>query len=242
MNEPESCFHVYVGWTDSQGATHTQEASVLMFEARILRLKLSRELLPLQRCTIAVTDQDGLQRDFVAATIHHVRTRPQCVHVTCELDEPLSEASVQRLVDGGHLDRRHTDRRPVAIDACARSELNSAALPIRVVDLSKGGCCLRSTTEVPIQHRIELFSWDEDVGARGVVVSVKWIRPDKEGFLLGCRFARADGYSLLVSLLDGPDADCGKLPSARSLLGRVRSLASAGMSLLVGNPNPVHQS
>jgi len=242
MNELDFRFHVYVGWTDSQGATHTQEAVVLMFENRILRLALSQELLPLQRCTIAVTDSDGLQCDFVGATIHHVRAREKCVHVTCELDETLGGASVQRLVDGGQLNRRHTDRRPVAIDACARSELNSTAMPIRVVDLSKGGCCLQSTVEVPVQHRIELFSWDEDVSARGVVVSVKWVRPIEEGFLLGCRFARADGYSSLVSLLAGPEADRGKLPGARSLLGRARSLASAGMSLLRGSPKPVQQS
>jgi hypothetical protein len=233
MDNQDPAFHVLVRWADNHGEIRTQEAIVLMLEARTIKLALREELMPLQQCTIELSDAAGTQCDSVQATIHHVRLRGQHVYVTCELAELLSEASVEQLVRSHQYDRRSKDRRPVTIDARARPELSAEALPIHVVDLSKGGCCLDSPVAVPIGHRVELLAWDGLGRVGAIVLRVKWQRSSDESFLLGCEFAKANGYASFLSLI-GQSASGAYPESPRSLLGGAFYLAHAGMSLFRG--------
>jgi hypothetical protein len=234
MNNTDPAFRVIVTWADIRCEVRTQEAIVLMLEDKTIKLALREELMPMQRCTIALADADGTQRDSVPATIHHVWRRDKYVHVTCELAEPLSEGSVELLVRSRQYDRRSADRRSVTINARARPELCTEAIPIRIVDLSAGGCCLHSPIAFPTGHRVELLSWDESGHVGAIVLRVKWQRPSDEGFILGCRFAKASGYASFLSLTAEQPAGGEDIPSPRSPLARAFYLVHAGMSLFCG--------
>jgi hypothetical protein len=231
MDDQEPAVRVMVTWANSDCEIHAQEAIVLMVEGKMLKLALHRELSPLQQCTIALMDADGSPRDSVQATVHHVRPCVPYVHVTCELAEPLSETSIEKLVHSCNYNRRGGNRRPVTANVRARPELFPEALSIQVVDVSPGGCCLQSPVAVPVGLRVELFSWDDAGRVGAIVLRVKWQRPAEEGFLIGCEFAKPGGYSAFLALIADKSALLADAPRPRSLLGRAFYLAHAGMSL-----------
>jgi PilZ domain len=236
MNKPDATCRVVVTWAESDGKAHSQQAIVLALNEKKIKLALREELSPLQPCTIALTNADGTPGDSVQATIHHVRRRDKDIQATCELAEPLSEANVHQLVLSHQHERRGAERQPVTIDARVRSELGTEALPIQVVDLSEGGCCIESPIEVAVGQKVQLIFWDEGGSVVSVVLRIRWQRPKGTGFLVGCQFVNPKQYATLLPLTGAKRGESLDSLGRQSLLKRAFYLAHTGMSLFRGAP------
>jgi hypothetical protein len=188
MNNQANVDSVAITWTDKNGAAQSSSATVLALDAKTIKLAVQEALKLMGPCTIAFTSTDATKNQSVQATIHHARWRGEDYQVTCELVEPLTEAGVQQLASCCNIDRRVFARRPTNIDVRLRPELCAGAMiPVRIVDLSEGGCCVQSPQEVPVGIRARLISLDEADCVESITLRIRWKRPCEQGFLFGCQ-------------------------------------------------------
>jgi hypothetical protein len=139
------------------------------------------------------------------------------------------------LTEAGLYERRGEKREAIALDAPAWPELSApyGVIPLRIVDLSTGGCCLKSPLAVPVGHRVMVHVWGESRPVASVRMRVQWQQPVGEEYLLGCAFTQRTGHKTLSSFLEPAFGDADrKNAKPRSLMRRMIFLGHAG--LLIG--------
>jgi hypothetical protein len=70
---------------------------------------------------------------------------------------------------------------------------------VQIVDLSPGGCCLKSPQQVPAGYRIRLSADRDAENTTAIPLRVQWQKPADQGVLVGCSFCHASGYALLAA-------------------------------------------
>jgi hypothetical protein len=80
--------------------------------------------------------------------------------------------------------------------------LNASAepVPVRIVDLSRGGCCVKSPVAVPVGHRLTVFAGDQNGPGDVVRLRIHWQQETGDAWLLGCAFVRDSDYATLAAL------------------------------------------
>lgn len=137
----------------------------------------------------------------LAARVCWIRSSGAQWRLGCAFDPLLPREDVDRLLSNGVLDRRSAEREPIDRPASATWELNSQPTPVTVVDLSRGGFCLRAPLSAEPSSRLRL----QVAAAPGTFVeataTVQWRLEVPEGFLLGCSLANLETYMALRSAL-----------------------------------------
>jgi hypothetical protein len=108
-------------------------------------------------------------------------------------------------------------REPIALDAPAWPELAElpGVVPVRIIDLSVGGCCVKSPLPVPVGQRLMIRVWSERSPVVGVRMRVQWQQPLGDDVLLGCSFAQRSGFATLSSIVE--QESCGTAKAGLSL-------------------------
>ncbi|MCI0357256.1 MAG: PilZ domain-containing protein [Planctomycetaceae bacterium] len=233
MAASESIAWVELRWTERDGTPRAQTAEVQSLDRNTVRLT-AESLLPFgQPCQLVFGGVQAGQVPLLDAIVRDVR--PWKFHgcrVTCHFTEPLADDVLKVLSDAGCFNRRSHERRPVSVDVEARPELTQgqANTGVRVVDLSLGGCCLKSPTDVQLGYRIMLSAEGEAGKKIAIPLRVQWKQPTDDGYLLGCSFCQTGGYQQLASIaLDHTVSD--KEHTTPRLLDRVFYLAKSAVGL-----------
>jgi PilZ domain-containing protein len=237
MNASDCAWRAFLAWKPLSGQPHAQEAAVVALDSKTVKLAVAEEIPSHQQCTISLNDADGVSRLTVQATVHYVRTVRGESQVTLRWAVPLSSPTLNLLSEAGLYERRVEPREPIALEAPAWPELTAPAgvIPVSIIDLSIGGCCVRSPLAVDVGHRLMVHVWDEQSEVAAVRMRVQWQQPSGSEFLLGCAFTHRGGRKILASFVEQKYAASGG--EGRSSSGRIRRLfflGQAGITLLGG--------
>ena len=225
---------VELRWTDSHGGGRAQAVEIQSIDRTCIRLIAPVTLAFGQTCEVMFGAKDP-NLPTILVRVRDVRplSDKRC-RLICHFDEPLTDAVIAALADIGYFNRRSHDRRSVSLDVHARAELTQGQDPlgVRVVDLSPGGCCLKSRQEVPLGLRIMLSTHTDFRTGTMVALRVQWQQPASDGWLIGCSFCQPNGYEELAAIaLEEPPSNSNGQSSQR-LLQRIFFLASAGTALV----------
>ena len=164
------------------GASIKNDAAVA--EADLLSLKISDDALSQhievdgRVCWVSVAT-DG--RYLVGCTF-----RP---HLPIEL--------IQEMAAAGLVDRRHEQRDPISVQCRAQWELQKDEIGVELVNLSRGGCCLRSEIAGVIGQGVRLTISDEEGRPTSLQVTSQWQVETQHGFIVGCQFVDKRSYRQL---------------------------------------------
>jgi len=241
MSVADSVASVELHWTERDGTPRVQSATIQSLERSVVRLTADG-LLPFgQACQLVFKSFEADKVPPLNATVRDVRPGSiEGCRITCHFTEPLSDDVLAVLSDAGCFNRRSHERRPVSVEAQARPELTQGQIQsgVRVVDLSLGGCCLKSPTDVSLGYRI-MLSAEGDAGHKvAVPLRVQWKQPVDDGYLLGCSFCHAAGYQQLASIAFERPANTNEPASTPRLLDRVFCLARSAVGLSATAASP----
>jgi hypothetical protein len=237
MTASDRRWRASVAWTQRDGQPQSQEASIVTLDPKTVKLAVGEELPLHKECMISLIDPDGVSRLTVEATAHYLRTPQGSIHISCRWAIPLSQSILDVLTDAGLYERRREERESVALDAPAWPELSAPAgvIPVSIIDLSMGGCCVKSPLAVAVGHRLMVHVWGEQCAVAAVCMRVQWQQPVGEEFLLGCAFTQRTGRTTLASFVDKKDcATDSDSPHTGRRMQRVVFLGQAGISLVSG--------
>jgi hypothetical protein len=238
MSDSHAVRHLEVRWTEPTGKARAQTADIVTLDRTSTRLELA-ELVPFgQKCELDFGAALAASSRTMQATVRDVRPQGGKRHrVACQFDVPLTDELLAALSDSGSFNRRAHERRPVALDIKALPELSQGQgqFAVQIVDLSPGGCCLKSPQQVPSGYRIRLSADRDSEAAVAIPLRVQWQKPADDQFLVGCSFCHASGYQQLAAqALDQSPASSGK--SGPRLLNRMFFLAAGAVGLGAGTP------
>ncbi len=117
--------------------------------------------------------------------------------VGCSFADQIDKEILEELAIDGHLERRYETRSDVSVPFTARRELTPAGIPVRVVDISKGGFCLVASQEFESGERLLL---EIDRGQEVEILlsaRAKWCRKVGTEYWVGCEFLTHDGFAAL---------------------------------------------
>lgn len=237
MNAADRKWRSNVTWKQSSGELQLRGAAVVALDPRTVKLAVAEEIPLHQDCTISLIDSFGDERLTVQATAHYIRTVKGQKHVAFRWAVPLSGATLNVLSEAGLYERRGEKREPVTLEAPAWPELTApeGVIPVSIIDLSAGGCCVRSPLAVTVGHRLMVHVWGEQSQVAVVRMRVQWQQPSGHEFLLGCAFTQHGGRKILASFVESKySATDSKAPQARRRVRRLFFLGQAGISLLGG--------
>jgi len=235
MNDSDRAWRAFLAWKPLSGQPHALEASVVALDSKTVKLAVPEELPLHQPCTISLNDPEGASRLTVQATVHYVRAVKGASHVLLRWAVPLSSATMGLLSEAGLYERRVEPREPIALEAPAWPELTAPAgvIPVSIIDLSVGGCCVRSPLAVDVGHRLMVHVWDEQSEVAAVRMRVQWQQPSGDDFLLGCEFTHRGGRKILASFVEQKyTTSSGEGRNASRRIRRMFFLGQAGITLL----------
>src|SRR5262245_33079698 len=234
MNSNERPWRAQLTWIERDGHSRSQDASIVTLNPKTVKLSVTEEIPLHQECTIALLDRHSYSRLTVQATVHFLRAPRGDKQLTCRWAVPLSHSRLALLGGAGLYERRGEEREPVTLEAPAWPELSAPAgvIPLRIIDLSRGGCCLRSPLLVSVGHRVMVHVWGEDRPVASVRMRVQWQQPVEAEYLLGCAFTQKTGHRILSSFVGKEySGGEGKRPKSLGLARRVMFLGQAGLLL-----------
>jgi PilZ domain len=225
MKPSAPAWRAQLTWTQRNGQPHCQAATLLKLDQKTVKLAIGEELPLYQQCSIALFDGNGACRLTAQATAHYLRAARGEKHLSCRWAAPLTHEELDLLTTAGLYERRGGRRAPVALDVPAWPELFAAegAIPVRIVDLSNGGCCVKSPLAVSVGQRLMIRTWGEQSQVVGVPMRVQWQQALGADVLLGCAFTRRTGYATLASLVE-QEGNFAK-PAGMSLARGIKSAA-----------------
>ncbi len=233
MSDSHPARHLEVRWTETAGAMRAQPADIVTLDRNSTRLEVV-ELVPFgQKCELDFGESYSPPSRAVRATVRDVRPGAgNRYRVACQFDEPLKDNVLAELADSGCFNRRAHERRPVALEIKALPELSQGQgqFAVQIVDLSPGGCCLKSPQQVPSGYRIRLSAVRDAEAAATIPLRVQWQKTADDQYLVGCSFCHASGYQQLAAqALDHSAPGSGK--SGAKLLNRMFFLALGAVGM-----------
>lgn len=120
------------------------------------------------------------------------------------LEPPLPDCLLAELLGDGRLDRRFCDRHPACGTVRAHWEMQQQPSLCQIVDVSRGGLCLRAEQGGEPGGRVSL-KWESDgdeESSRSLIMRVIWTCSVKDGALVGCEFNNAQDYQTAQRLID----------------------------------------
>ena len=123
--------------------------------------------------------------------------------VGCTLNEKITEKQISQLAAASALERRENPRRPISVDAEAKSELGSAYHPVRLVNYSEGGCCISSQNSIakPGERLMVKIPRKPGANPRTIRAKAAWCTQLVGGYSTGCRFLAREDYLQLLACL-----------------------------------------
>ena len=118
--------------------------------------------------------------------------------VGCQLSPPIPDGILKHIAQGGRLNRRDQDRRPVeATVAIAR---HGARIWSREQGLLRnyaaGGVCLETGKSAALGEKFQIRLNSTQLG-----IVVRWVIQQDDRYLLGCEYEDTASYSLLEAAL-----------------------------------------
>lgn len=199
MSESRCVQTVTIEWTEPTGIALSQLATIATLDRTTTRLEVAEAVHYGQSCVLAFGGNAG---EKVRATVRDVRPKPgDGYRVACQFEAPLSDKVLDALSDNGSFNRRAHERRPVSLEIRATPELTQGQgqFAVQIVDLSPGGCCLKSPQQVPAGYRIRLSADCDAENTTAIPLRVQWQKPADHEVLVGCSFCHASGYALLAA-------------------------------------------
>jgi hypothetical protein len=231
MSDSHAARQLELRWTEPTGTIRAQVAEIVALDRNLLRLEAA-ELIPFGHKCELVLGEHLPEARMVAAKVRDVRPHGEGYRIACQLDEPLADDVLAGLADAGRFNRRAHERRTVELEIKALPELSQGQgqFAVKIVDLSPGGCCLKSPQQIPAGYRIRLSS-DRDAQAEAAVgLRVQWQKHADDQFLVGCSFCHASGYQQLAAQALDHSATGGGRSGGR-LLDRMFYLALGAVGL-----------
>ncbi|MBA4016522.1 MAG: hypothetical protein C0483_04985 [Pirellula sp.] len=184
------------------------EASLLA--ARLVNLsskgaKLSvSEDLPRNRAIRMKLAVDELGLSFYLATRVCWTTKGEngSWFVGCELSPNVPESILKHVTEGGRLERREDDRRPVVheVGVCRKTMFRTKEDLGVLRNFASGGMCVSTTAPAKLGEKLAMrFGRLAEIPL--VEVVVRWQMQQGEHYLIGCEYADPGSFAMLNSLL-----------------------------------------
>ena len=106
--------------------------------------------------------------------------------VGCSFDEAIPNAVLDQLGSAGFIDRRRHSRIAASVPGMARSQLNTAFVPVTITDYSVGGFRMESDVPHELSQTVNV-QFATDASVFGVV---KWKSERGPKYVYGCEFIR----------------------------------------------------
>jgi len=114
--------------------------------------------------------------------------------IGCRFDAELSDAIVDRLAQGGYLERRHSPRYPISLEATASFELSEHGFSVWIQDFSTDGFAMLSPRPGKVNQRLRLETVKEHSERIVISARMRWCLPVDNGFLIGCAFLNGHDF------------------------------------------------
>ncbi len=187
---------------------HRTEAAVLA--ARLVNLsskgaKLSvSEQLPRNRAIRMKLAVDELGLSFYLATrvCWTTQAADGMWFVGCELSPNVPESILKHITEGGRLERREDDRRPVLhqVGVCRKALFRLKEERGELRNFAAGGMCVSTTAPAKLGEKLAVrFGQGAEIPL--VEVVVRWQMQQGEHYLIGCEYADPGSFAMLTSLL-----------------------------------------
>lgn len=127
--------------------------------------------------------------------------------IACELDPPMDDRVISRLVKKTGLNRRRHPRERMSLGATVFQQLGVADANADLRNVSQRGFCVRLNGRCEVEEQILVTI--EKPGSSAVVIKsrVQWLAQKPNGVFAGCRFLCPDDYAVLR---DAARLECAK--------------------------------
>lgn len=171
---------------------------------------------------------------YVLASVRHIRPAGEGRWIVgCAVYPPLDEEAVARLAMQEGCDRRRWQREPTALPVSVRRQLASIDSAGTIVNLSTGGFCILLEESCSAGECIRVGVPDSSGGEYTVMARAQWQLKTAEGYLIGCKFMRADDYDVLQAVTGTPDERPKSTEEEHSLWPAAALLACAPIAMVV---------
>jgi hypothetical protein len=137
----------------------------------------------------------------------------------CSIEPKIPQALLDHLAENGILERRHDNRKKVAVAVPACWELNPTTFQASIVNVSPGGICLSIPLSGNPGERIRLTLPGDDDDPTYVLTTVCWQVDTDNGYIVGCKFSHPMSYKRLLQLTDAEEPKPAKKPSLLARCG-----------------------
>ena len=185
-------------------------SEALILAARLVNLsskgaKLSvSEELPRNRAIRMKLAVDELGLSFYLATRVCWTTQGEegMWFIGCELSPNVPESILKHITEGGRLERREDDRRPVLreVGVCRKALFRMKEERGELRNFASGGMCVSTTAPAKLGEKLAMrFGQAAEVPL--VEVMVRWQMQQGDHYLIGCEYADPGSFAMLTSLL-----------------------------------------
>lgn len=188
---------------DFRSESDVLAARLVNLSSKGAKLSVSTEL-PRNRAIRMKLEVDELGLSFYLAT--RVCWTTQAADgmwlVGCELSPNVPESILKHIADGGRLERREDDRRPVArnVGVCRKTLFRMKEELGELRNFASGGMCVSTTTPAKLGEKLAIrFGQGTEIPL--VEVVVRWQMQQGEHYLIGCEYADSGSFAMLTSLL-----------------------------------------
>ena len=171
---------------------------------------------------------------YVLASVRHIRPAGEGRWIVgCAVYPPLDEKAVARLAMQSGCDRRRWQRESITLPVSVRRQLALIDSAATIVNLSTGGFCILLAESCTAGECIRVGIRDSSGSEYTVLARAQWQMKTAEGFLLGCKFMRADDYEVLQAATGAPDKRTKPDQQDSSLWPAAALLACAPIAMVV---------
>lgn len=174
----------------SSGGTKLQVTTCLRFEESV-RLRIEIPSVDLN-C-------------YVLASVRHIRPAGEGRWIVgCSVHPPLDEKAVARLAMQIGSDRRHFQRQPISMPVSVSRQLGLFDSDGDMINLSAGGFCIQLREPCTAGERIRVVLPDAAGRETAIMAGAQWQLKLSGGFLVGCKFLRAEDYHVVRAAAGEP--------------------------------------
>lgn len=155
--------------------------------------------LPMYEALVIRLEVPGLDRALsLPATVCWTQPAgPANWRLGCAFAHELPGHVLADLAAEGYLDRRKDRRQAVDVEGSARWELSEVSIPVRLVNISAGGFCIRCSQSGHVGERLLLELEDGRRAPVSAHARAVWQLAAAEGWLIGCVWATRKDHDLV---------------------------------------------